>query len=295
MNIISDLTDVIKSYYGDIIQILPKLAIGILATAIVYTILSIITRRIVKFLNVKADDKLMVTFMNSVLGITKVLIAILFFLFVIGQGGLASTIFGAATISSVVIGFAFKDIAENFLAGVIMAFNRPFRIGDFVKTGSVEGSIIAMSLRDTHVKTPDGKDVYVPNGQIIKNPLYNYTIDGFLRKSFSIGLDYGTDIDGARKIIQDTMEVTPGVLKEDKLPKTLITEFGASTINVEVQYWLDTFDNSFSGTEVQSQAMKKVLNNLENAGVNLPGDIIELKNYQDQPIKTGAPEIQKTA
>ena len=246
-------------------------------------------------MNQKADDKLMVTFMKSILNITKVLIAILFFLFVIGQGGLASTIFGAATISSVIIGFAFKDIAENFLAGVIMAFNRPFRIGDFVQTGNVEGSIIAMSLRDTHVKTSDGKDVYVPNGQIIKNPLYNFTIDGFLRKSFSIGLDYGTDIDAARKIIQETMEKVEGVLQEEKIPKTLITEFGASTINIAVQYWIDTFDKTFSGTEIQSQSMKKVLNNLENAGVNLPGDIIELKNYQDKPITTGNQEVQKTA
>lgn len=295
MNVINDLKDVIFGYYDDVIHLLPKIAISIVVTAVIYAVMSLVMRKFIKVMDREADDKLMVTFIRSVLNIVKGLVAMLLFLFLIGQAGLASSIFGAATISSVVIGFAFKDIAENFLAGVIMAFNRPFRIGDTVKIGSVEGSIIAMNLRDTQVKTFDGKDVYVPNGHIIKNPLYNYTIDGYLRKNFSIGLDYGTDIDYARKIIQKTMESVEGILKEDKPPKTFITEFGASTINIEVQYWLDTFDTSYSGTEVQSQAMKRVLNSLEAEGVNLPGDIIEIKNYQNEPFKAGASEMQKIA
>ena len=112
---------------------------------------------------------------------------------------------GAATISTFVIGFAFKDIAENFLAGVMLAFNRPFRLKDTIKTGNVEGNILEMHLsRYTH-KNFRRKDVYIPNAQIIKTPLYNYTIDGFLRQEFIIGIDYKSDIDLARNTIIDVL------------------------------------------------------------------------------------------
>ena len=127
----------------------------------------------------------------------------------------------------------------------------------------------------------------MPNGQIIKSPLYNYTIDGYLRKNFIIGLDYGTDIEKARSLILGVLHNTNGVITKTKKPQTFIKEFGASTINIEVQLWIDTFDSNLSSLEVQSQAMRGVLNKLEEEGINLPGDVLELKNYKDVPLSTG--------
>ena len=72
-----------------------------------------------------------------------------------------------------------------------MAFKRPFRVGDFVESGVIRGTVLALNVRDTLLKTPDGKDVSVPNALIIKNPLINYTIDGFLRFDFVVGLPGG--------------------------------------------------------------------------------------------------------
>lgn len=286
MEIINDLRVQVASYYDNIVAIIPKVFLAIIIVVILMAILKYLRKRSVKFMLKKAEDKLLVGFIDSVFRIINISIGLLIFLYTIGQAGIASSVLGAATISSVVIGFAFKDIAENFLAGVIMAFNRPFSIGDTVMTGTVEGTITEMSLRDTHIKTFDGKDVYVPNGQIIKNPLYNYTIDGFLRKSFDVGLDYGTDIDTARNIILKAVNTIPGILQEEKLPKTIIKSLGASTINIQVLYWVDTFNKQHNALEIHSQAIKRTLNALENAGVNLPGDIIEIKNYQNLPLQT---------
>ena len=218
----------------------------------------------------QAKDKLLIGFIDSIFRIVNVSIGLLVFLFNIGQDEIASNVLGAATISSVVIGFAFKDIAENFLAGIIMAFNRPFSIGDTIMTGAVEGTITEMSLRDTHIKTFDGKDVYVPNSQIIKTPLYNYTTDGHLRKSFDIGLEYGTDIEATRSIILDAVNTTPGILQEEKSATTLIKNLGASKINIQVQYWVNTFNKQYTTEEINSQAIKKTLNALESAQINLP-------------------------
>lgn len=282
MKIVQDLKAQVASYYDDMIAVLPRLAIAIVSVFIVLTILKFLRRRIVKVLRLKANDKLLVNFIDGIFRMVNFILGGLLFLYIIGQSGIAASLLGAATLSSVVIGFAFKDIAENFLAGVIMAFNRPFRIGDTVMTGSVEGNIVEMSLRDTHIKTFDGKDVYVPNGQIIKNPLYNYTIDGYLRGSFTIGVDYNTDIEKIRKIILTTVQDTPGILSEDKCPRTHVKNLNTSTVDIEVHYWMDTFNKQFSGLESKSIAQTRVLQALAKANVGMPADIVELKNYDGQ-------------
>jgi small-conductance mechanosensitive channel len=282
MEILSDLEAQFFTYYDDFIRIIPRLVLAIIIVCLFILIARFISRKFIVFVNYKAEDKLLINFFEGVLKTIILIIGFLLFLYILGMSGIAGSILGAATISSVVIGFAFKDIAENFLAGVIMAFSRPFRIGDVVKISSEEGVIVEMSLRETHIKTADGKDVYIPNGQIIKNPLYNYTIDGFLRKSFIIGLDYGSDIEKGRGHIMEILPTIPGILTKNKAPRTLIKDLGASTINIEVQYWINTFDKKHSAPEIQSQVITAVLDKLTKEKFNMPGNILELKNYNNE-------------
>lgn len=285
MEVIQDLQNEIGSYYGNFINFLPKLGMGVLLAGLLFLIINFIRKRLKKILLKKADDPLFLNFLDRILSFANGVVVILFFLYVIGLQRIAGSVLAAAGVSAFVIGFAFKDIGENFLAGVIMAFKRPFRIGDTIQSNEVVGTIRAMTIRDTHIKTFDGKDVFVPNGQILKNPFYNYTIDGFLRKDFVIGVDYGTDIQKVREIIHDVLDNVKGVLSEEKKPTTILSEFATSTINIEVQYWLDTFDKSISGLEVQTQAMQQVYEALEKAGINMPGDVVEVKNYNDSPFQ----------
>jgi small-conductance mechanosensitive channel len=98
----------------------------------------------------------------------------------VGLTGVVSGLLAGAGISAFIIGFALKDIGENFLAGILLAFKRPFRVGDLVDIGGIRGTVLILNLRDTQIKTPDGKDVFIPNANIIKNPLVNFTIDGFI-------------------------------------------------------------------------------------------------------------------
>ncbi|MBT8233887.1 MAG: mechanosensitive ion channel family protein [Saprospiraceae bacterium] len=285
MDIINDLKEQFWIYYDSIISYIPRIIIATIISLIFLRVVKAMQKKLTAFLTHKADDQLLNNFMNSFLPILSGLIALLLFLYIVGLGGITKSIMGTAGVSAIVIGFAFKDIGENFLAGVMMAFNRPFRLGDTVKSGDVEGKIVELSLRDTHIKTFDGKDVYVPNGQILKNPVYNYTIDGFLRHQFSIGIDYDSDIKEARDIIMNILENEPGIIQDEKKPATMIGELGSSSINITSQYWINTFDSKFSGVEIKTQAIKKSLTALENAGINMPGNILELKNYNQVPVK----------
>jgi len=236
------------------------------------------------------DDPLLAAFLSRIIKITIVLFALMVVMNIIGLAGMAGGLLTGASISAVIFGFAFKDIGENFLSGIILAFNRPFRVGDIVELDSIKGKVVALNIRNTQIKSFDGKDIYIPNANVIKNPLINYTLDGFMRHEFSIGLDYGSDMEKAVAILKETIESIEGVLKGDRGPSANLGNLNSSSYNVTVRYWLNTFDENYSSSSIRNQAISQSITNLENAGFYLPGDIVELKNYNGQAIKTGTIE-----
>jgi small conductance mechanosensitive channel len=106
---------------------------------------------------------------------------------ILGFSGTVTKILAGAGISGFIIGFAFKDIGENFLAGILLAFKRPFSIGDTIETNGLTGTVYDFKLRETLIKTSDGIDAFIPNSIIIKNILKNHTLDHLLRKEFVVG------------------------------------------------------------------------------------------------------------
>ncbi|WP_339875382.1 mechanosensitive ion channel family protein [uncultured Algoriphagus sp.] len=247
---------------------------------------TLLSKRLVK----RMDDDLLANFLAGIFGSIVILIGLLIVFRIIGLTGVISGMLAGAGISAFIIGFALKDIGENFLAGIILAFKRPFRVGDIVDINGMRGQVLTLNLRDTQIKTGDGKDVFIPNGIILKNPLINFTIDGFLRYDFIVGLDYGSDYDVALALIKKTISEVPGVLGSKKSPEVWVTDLAESTLNIQVTFWVDTFERSISDAVVKSSAILMVLTALEKADFNMPARIVELKNYQGTELKTSVIE-----
>ncbi|MBN7814412.1 mechanosensitive ion channel family protein [Algoriphagus pacificus] len=243
---------------------------------------TLLSRRLIK----RMDDDLLANFLAGVFGSIVILIGLLVVFRIIGLTGVISGMLAGAGISAFIIGFALKDIGENFLAGIILAFKRPFRVGDIVDINGMRGQVLTLNLRDTQIKTGDGKDVFIPNGMILKNPLINYTIDGFLRYDFIIGLDYGSDYDSAVDLIKSSIIRVEGVLSGIKEPEVWVVDLAESTLNIQVTFWVDTFERSISDAVVKSKAILEVLTALEKAGFIMPARIVELKNHQGKALKT---------
>jgi small-conductance mechanosensitive channel len=224
------------------------------------------------------DDDLLASFIAQVIKIMIIFIGFLVFLKIVGWGDAAGGILATAGLSAFVIGFALKDIGENFLAGIAMAFNRPFKVGDVVQTGSINGKIIGLNLRETLIKTFDGIDVYIPNGQILKNPLLNYTIDGFLRHDFEINLEFESDIDQAVRLVMEALTKVEGLLQEGKPPSVTITGLTNHALKLKVFYWINTDNPNTSAINVKTQAIKYSLQALLDNGFHLPTEIVEVRN-----------------
>ena len=114
-------------------------------------------------------------------------VGILFALGIMGFEGVAASLLATGGVAAIILGFAFREIGENFLAGFFLTFSRPFEIGDLIKTGDLTGNVRSIELRYVHIRTFDAADVFVPSAQIFREPLYNYTRDGLRRPSFTVG------------------------------------------------------------------------------------------------------------
>lgn len=295
MNILNQLTDSLSTYFSGIIDFVPRLLVALTIVLLVYIIMRIIRSRLTRWIRNKSDDHLLVDFMDGVFKTLNFVLGFLLLLYLLGYWAAATSLIGGLGVSAFIIGFAFKDLGENFLAGVMMAFNRPFRMGDVVKTGDVEGTITEMSLRETHIKTFDGKDVYVPNGQILKAPLYNYTIDGFLRKEFKLKVPYRADMDKVSDRIKQILSEIPGVLGEEKAPTTFISSIDDGTVTFTIWFWFDTFDSKYSALTMQTQAIRDITTALEEMNIEIPGSVIDIRNHETKAIELKPSQGQKEA
>ena len=194
--------------------------------------------------------------------------------------GIAGALVATAGASAIVIGFAFKDIAENFLAGVILAFNRPFHVDDTVQIENVFGKVKSMEFRYTKIATFDGRNVYIPNADVLTKPVYNFTEDGFYRSDFIVGIAYENDIEKAKEIINACFTEEEGIVHDDTHVNFVIEdELAASTVNLKVFFWVTTEDFRRGTLQTRGRLIQRVKTRLEEAGFNLPADIRELKFY----------------
>jgi len=270
----------IEEFYQLTINFLPQLVAGIIVLLLSTLVSLFIKKYLLSKLKNKTKNPLLISFIGKMASLSINIFGVIMFLSIIGLGNISSKLLAGAGIMTFVVGFAFKDIGENFLSGILLAFKSPFGVNDLIETESIVGYVSEVNLSDTIIKTLDGKDVFIPNSQIVKNPLINYTVDGYLRYDFVVGIDYDCDIDKAILIIENTLKGFDEILTS-KTPVVIVHELMPSTINIKAFYWIDTFSSkskSYHNT-IRSKIITQVLKNLVAEKFYLPGDILEIKNH----------------
>jgi len=157
-------------------------------------------------------------------------------------------------ITALALGIAFKDIGENILAGVYMAFSKPFTVGDLIATGSFEGTVKDVELRHTHIRTYEGSDIFIPNAKIFSDALVNYTRDGLRRIAFTIGIDYGDDAKNACILLEPAVRAVNKVLA-DPAAVVAINGFTPQYVELKVYYWVNTFDKDSNIWDIKNGVM----------------------------------------
>ena len=174
---------------------------------------------------------------------------------IVGLHGVAASLVAGGGVTAIVLGFAFRGIVENFLAGFFLVIGRTFKVGDLIRSGEFEGVVRAIELRHTHVRTADGRDVFIPSIDIFSEPLTNLTRDGLRRMSFTIGIDYADDVEVARESLLDEVRQTEGVL-DTPPPGVNIRDFDANFVVLETFFWIDTLEQQVQPFNVRTLVMQ---------------------------------------
>jgi small-conductance mechanosensitive channel len=199
---------------------------------------------------------------------------------------------GALGIGSVAIGFAFKDIFQNLLSGILLLLSEPFRIGDQIVSGDYEGTVEDIKIRATTIKTFDGRQVVIPNSQLYTSALTVNTAYKQRRLQVAVGIGYEDDIEAAKGVILQALDRAETVSRRAE-PSVIATGFGDSTIDLTVLWFIDdgTQANKVASIHEVIVEMKK---GLDGAGVNMPFPIRTL-DLSDASVDKVVKKIAKPA
>lgn len=286
-NFSESLIDALAVYWDGFLVALPRIAMALLLMVIAYYLASYSSGLIKRKFSGESHDPLFVNFLSKTAKVSLIVLGVILSMQTLGLSGIAGGLLAGAGLSAFIFGFAFKDIAENFLGGLILAFNRPFNLNDTIMIREFTGHVVALNFRTTHIKTFDERDVFIPNSIVIKEPLINFTRDGKIRIDFLVGIAYEDSITAAIETIRNIIEPIKD-LKKGTQPFTVVEKLDSSTVNLRVYFWTDTFDYKKGVLEIKSEVITKVKEALVEKGFSLPADIQEFKMYDKQeplPIK----------
>ncbi|MBX0289333.1 mechanosensitive ion channel [Hymenobacter sp. HSC-4F20] len=269
---IQDLHRVLSTYWQQFLYVLPKLLIAIVLLVTAIFIANRVSTLLGGRLRSRSHDPLLPDFLARLSKWAMVLLGLMVALNVLGFSGIVGSLVGAAGVSAFIVGFAFKDIAENFLAGVILAFNRPFHINDTVQIKDLIGHVEALNLRTTLMRTFDGKHIFLPNSLVLKEPLINYTRDGNLRQEFLVTVELGSDAtpDQASTIILNYLRTIPDIQQAPRAPYINLEKASGTTADLRVYFWADSEDYRRGVLQLKSRIMQEVKQELLGAGLGVP-------------------------
>jgi small conductance mechanosensitive channel len=263
----NDIINHLQSYYNSIVDITPKLLLAIIVLVASWLIASRIRAFADRRLKRKMDDHLLAAFIANLINAVLIIVGILLMFRLIGLTGVVQSVLAGAGISAFIIGFALKDIGENFLAGILLAFKRPFSVGDIIESNGVKGKVVALNLRDTQIKS-DSKNIFIPNALLIKNTLVNFNSKGYLLQDFTLGLEFGSDYRKALELIKEVLQEDEEVSNQGYSNSAVVAGVNGNTIQINVKYWVKT-DMLVSDGRHRSEVVIKVSETLHDNGFTI--------------------------
>ncbi len=208
----------------------------------------------------------------------------------LGITSLVGALLGTAGVAGLIIGFAFQNIIENYLAGVLLSLRQPFRVNDVVSIADHEGRVIRLTSREVVLLTFDGNHVRLPNATVFKSALVNYTLNPRRLFFFDVGIGVDEDLARVQQAGVDTLDAMNGVLGEPP-PFARVQEIGDSNVVVRFHAWVDQESADFF--KVKSEAIRLVKQALEEAGVEMPEPTYRLQVYEAGEAPPPAPRTAR--
>lgn len=228
----------LQGWLNTLIAMLPNLLIALLVVVAFYVLARVVGKLTGKLLGRFSSHTAVNRLIVNTLVFLILIIGLFFALGVLNLDKTVTSLLAGAGIIGLALGFAFQDIASNFMAGIILAVRQPFRIGDIISSGDYFGTVEQISLRTTNLLVPEGQIVLIPNQMVFQNPIVNYTRTRKRRIDLGVGVSYGDDLDKVKQVTLDAVGSLDYIDKEREI-EVFFKEFGDSSINFDVRFWID--------------------------------------------------------
>lgn len=267
-NALSIVTNKLQRWLDSFIAILPNLVVAMLVIA-AFLVFARILRKVLsalltRFSTHQTLNRLAVNTSTLVLHSVGLFIA----LEVLNLDKTVTSLLAGAGIVGLVLGFAFQDIVANFVSGIILAIRQPFRVGDIVESNGYFGTIEKITLRTTNLLSFDGQMVWLPNQQVFKNAIINYTQTGTRRIGVQVGVSYGDNLEHVQRVTVEAIKTIEAVHPE-RAVELYYTEFGDSSIVFDVYFWIQ-FAHQREYLQARSTAIMRIKAAYDANGITIP-------------------------
>lgn len=266
------LMESLKAEWQNLVRLSPKILIALIIF-VIFIFLGRMIGRAVAHIMMRGNFK--PTHRNFFRNLTAWLLGILGLIIalnLLGMKGLAASLMAGGGITAIILGFAFREIGENFLAGFLLAFSRPFEVGDLIRIDDFQGIVKGLEMRSTHIRSADGRDIYIPSSKIFNNPLTNFTKDGLRRLSFKVGIDYADDSEKARNDLIEVVRKVENVLS-DPAPGAIMSALTPQFVELELFFWIDTFKKGTDMLKITNEVIERCRMALMTGGYTVSANV----------------------
>ena len=256
----------VDGWLDGFMSMLPNLAVALVVFLIFWFLSGIAKRQVTKRFNEHGRESLGIA-MGRIARIVLLVLGLAFALTIAAPSIDLGTLVGSLGIGSVAIGFAFKDILQNWLAGMLILIKKPFTIGDQIEAEGFEGTVEEIDTRATILRTFDGEHVLIPNSTLYTSPVTVRTRSKLSRGEYTVGVSYDANVDEVLDLIEGELNTINGIA-EDPAPDAFAWELGESSVNIKARWW--TSAERAEQVRIRGEAVRAIKLALDKAGVDIP-------------------------
>ncbi|MEQ9443303.1 MAG: mechanosensitive ion channel family protein [Cyclobacteriaceae bacterium] len=229
-------TDKLESWLQSLIEMLPNLVVAVIVVVLFYLLAKVVRNLAHKLLTKVSHNEAVNNLLVTILNVAVISAGFFIALSILQLADVVAALLAGVGILGLALGFAFQDIAANFVSGILIAIRQPFKVGDIIENSDYFGTVRDINLRVTTIATFQGLEVLIPNKNLFENPVVNYTRTQERRVDLDVGVSYGDDLEAVKSLTIETVSRLSSI--DQKRDVTLFyTGFGDSSINFKVRFW----------------------------------------------------------
>ncbi len=275
--------DKVDSWIDGFVSMIPNMIVSIILFVVFLLLAKLVQKGVMKLIRKTSDNRVLHNLFTTIVYYLVLGLGLFIILGILKLDKAVTSLLAGVGVVGLALGFAFQDIAANFVSGIILAFRRPFEIEDIVQIKGFMGPVSRTNLRVTVVETFQGQEVYIPNKDVLQAPIINYSKLGYRRIDLEIGVSYGDDLEKVEKVVLNAIKDKEWLIRKEDLI-FCYTGYGDSSINLEVKFWIK-YPTEPGFLEFRSDAIKTIKKAFDENEITIPFPIRTL----DFGIKGGEP------